>query len=77
MYLMIEILLDELEGFEDDITFCQGLLKEEALSVLPGTIFNCPNFFRVVLCPPPEQLRRAVQRIQSFCTRHAKNSVFQ
>jgi tyrosine aminotransferase len=67
MYLMVEILIDRLEGITDDVHFCQLLLKEEAVMCLPGTIFGSPNFFRVVICPPPEQLRRALRRIENFC----------
>jgi len=74
MYLMVEILINKLEEIEDDVAFCQGLLKEEGLSVLPGVIFGSPNFFRVVLCPPPEQLRIALQRISDFCSNHKKVS---
>lgn len=74
MYMMIEILVDQLDGINDDLEFCQKLLKEEAVMGLPGSIFGSPNFFRVVLCPPPEQLRRALQRISTFCQNHAIKS---
>jgi len=67
MYLMVEILKDQLRDVEDDVKFCQLLLKEEAVMCLPGSIFGSPDFFRVVICPPPEQLRKALHRIKSFC----------
>jgi len=73
MYMMVEILVDQLEGINNDLEFCQVLLREEAVMGLPGSIFGSPNFFRVVLCPPPEQLRRALKRIAAFCENHALN----
>lgn len=73
MYLMVEILTQRLKDIDDDVQFSQKLLKEEAVVVLPGTIFNSPNYFRVVLCPPPNQLRAALGRIENFCERHSQN----
>jgi len=75
MYLMVEILTNTLDNINDDVRFCQLLLKEEAVMVLPGSIFGSDNFFRVVLCPPPEQLRRALKRIEVFCANHAAAAV--
>jgi len=71
MYIMIGIDLEKLVDIENDIQFCAKLLSEEAVACLPGTIFKCPNFFRCVVCPPPNQLRYAAQRIQEFCDRHS------
>eukprot|EP00494_Astrolonche_serrata_P001546 UN01552 len=36
MYLMVEVLINKLEDIKDDIRFCQLLLKEKAVAVLPG-----------------------------------------
>jgi tyrosine aminotransferase len=46
------------------------LLEEENVFVLPGKIFKIENFIRIVICPPPEMLREAVDRIRQFCQRH-------
>jgi len=37
---------------------------------LPATIFNFPNYIRLVICPPPEKLTEACDRIAAFCARH-------
>jgi len=72
MYMMVKINIDKLNtDINDDVRFCQLLLKEKAVCVLPGCIFNCPNFFRVVLCPPPYQIREAIERIKSFCDKYS------
>lgn len=74
MYIMVGIEIEKLHDIDDDIQFCAKLLAEEAVACLPGTIFKCPNFFRTVVCPPPNQLRYAAQRIQDFCDRHSTNN---
>ena len=56
----------------DDLKFCELLFKEESVFVLPGACFKSPNFFRVVICPPKEQLQEACGRIGDFCKRHTK-----
>eukprot|EP00761_Pharyngomonas_kirbyi_P007813 gb/GECH01007824.1/.p1 GENE.gb/GECH01007824.1/~~gb/GECH01007824.1/.p1 ORF type:complete len:417 (+),score=66.46 gb/GECH01007824.1/:1-1251(+) len=69
MYVMVEVEVDHLSGLCDDVEFCQQLLAEENVVVLPGQCFAMPNFFRIVSCPPPETLNAAFDRIQSFCER--------
>jgi tyrosine aminotransferase len=48
------------------------LYQEESVFVLPGRCFNIENFVRVVICPPPDVLKQAADRIRAFCARHAK-----
>ena len=57
---------------QDDVEFAKKLLAEEMVFTLPATIFNCPNFLRLVICPPPDKLEEAVERIAAFCQRHQK-----
>lgn len=72
MYEMIEIEISKMKDIENDIDFMRKLLAEESVFVLPGNIFNCPNFFRIVTCPPKEKLEIAFTRMEEFCKRHAK-----
>jgi tyrosine aminotransferase len=71
MYLMVGIDVAALD-IANDLEFCEKLYQEESVLVLPGQCFKVPNFFRVVLCPPPNQLQDAFARMREFCARHTK-----
>lgn len=72
MYMMVGIKPENFIDIKDDVEFAKGLLTEENLSILPGTIFTCPNFLRIVICAPEDKLNDACSRIESYCARHAK-----
>lgn len=72
MYMMLGIKPDNFADLADDIQFAKALLTEENLSILPGTIFTCPNFLRIVICAPEDKLDDACSRIESFIARHSK-----
>jgi tyrosine aminotransferase len=72
MYMMMGIKPENFADIKDDVEFAKGLLTEENLAILPGTIFTCPNFLRIVICAPEEKLNDACSRIESYCARHAK-----
>lgn len=74
MYAMVQISTELLE-VSDDKEFCQWLLKEENVFVLPGSAFGMPNVFRVVFCLPPPVLEESTRRIAEFCRRHSKNKI--
>ncbi|CAD5223258.1 unnamed protein product [Bursaphelenchus xylophilus] len=64
MYMMV--------GFDKDIfgeetNFMQGLITEESVYCLPGSAFNLPNWFRLVLTYDEEVTREACLRISSYC----------
>lgn len=75
MYMLVRLKMTEgpnahmigREDIHNDVEFCQKLIKEKNVVVLPGVIFGAPNFFRIVFTKPPEQLTEAVQRIADFC----------
>jgi len=69
MYVMVSFDPAVLEGISDGAEFCNQLLSEEAVFVLPGGCFGAPNFFRVVLAGPREKLGEAYDRIEAFCRR--------
>ncbi|KAI6188545.1 Tyrosine aminotransferase [Aphelenchoides besseyi] len=66
MYMMV--------GFERDIygeetQFVQGLITEESVYCLPGSAFNLPNWFRLVLTYPEDVTRTACERVSEYCNR--------
>jgi tyrosine aminotransferase len=71
MYIMVGIDFFEMPGFADDVKFADALLKEEAVLVLPGSIFGMPNFFRVVTCPPLPAIEEIKRRFLRFTRKHS------
>jgi tyrosine aminotransferase len=43
--------VEKFKDIKDDVEFTQKLLAEEYVLVLPGTIFQIPNFVRLVRRP--------------------------
>lgn len=73
MYLMCEIRLEMMDdSITDDVQFANLLLKEQALLVLPGKIFGCDGYFRVVVCPPMDIIIEIGKRMRTFCENHSK-----
>jgi tyrosine aminotransferase len=72
MYIMVEIKISEFSDIKDDMDFCQKLLAEENVLLLPGRAFGLNNFFRIVFCGPEDILKQSAQRISEFCVRHAR-----
>ena len=59
--------------FADDVDFCQRLVEEENVFVLPGTSFGVPGTFRIAFSASPSTLETACSRIADFCQRHSKD----
>lgn len=73
MYLMVQIEVEQFgEEIQNGVDFAKLLLTEENVQVLPGEIFQMPNFFRVVFTKPIHLVEEAVCRIEDFCRRHEK-----
>ncbi|KAG0232779.1 hypothetical protein BGW42_007939 [Actinomortierella wolfii] len=70
MYVMVSINIAEFKDIPNDIVFTEKLLGEESVMCLPGSVFQCPNFIRIVFTSPPEVLKDAYQRMADFCARH-------
>jgi len=56
--------------FGEETAFMQGLITEESVYCLPGSAFNLPNWFRLVLTYPEEVTREACERIADYCGRN-------
>ena len=76
MYLLVAIDIEKLDdSINNDIEFANTLLKEEAVLVLPGAIFDIPNYFRAVTCPQPRLIKEVANRLKSFFQRHRAISI--
>ncbi len=51
----------------DDLEFVTALLEEAGVALVHGTVFLCPNHFRLSYATDTETLREACARIQRFC----------
>jgi aspartate aminotransferase len=51
----------------DDLAFVTALLDEEGVAAVHGTVFMCPDHFRMSYAADTEMLREACRRIQRFC----------
>lgn len=70
MYMMIGIEITKFPNIVDDVDFIKKLLDEECIMCLPGTCFDFPNYFRIVVTVPEEKIREACMRIQNFCRKY-------
>eukprot|EP00053_Salpingoeca_punica_P020295 m.211265 g.211265 ORF g.211265 m.211265 type:complete len:414 (-) comp18033_c0_seq1:322-1563(-) len=71
MYMMVGVDFSKLKGVTNDREFCQLLLDEQSVFCLPASIFESPNFFRIVTTVPKDKVQVAVERIAEFCQAHA------
>ncbi|XP_047497360.1 tyrosine aminotransferase-like [Penaeus chinensis] len=70
MYMMVGVDMAYFPDFENDLQFVERMISEESVFCLPGKCFDFPNYVRIVLTVPKEQLQEACNRINSFCVRH-------
>ena len=52
MYLMVGVDPAKFKDITSDVDFTQKLLKEQSVFCLPATVFDLPNFFRIVTSVP-------------------------
>lgn len=53
-------------GFDDDLAFCEALLEEQGLALVPGSAFGAPNHMRISFAASRETLADALDRIERF-----------
>jgi tyrosine aminotransferase len=73
MYLLVKINPQKFKHVKNDVDFAMQLFEKESVFVLPGEVFQIPNFFRIVITPPKDKLEEACNRIQRFCSKHLTN----
>lgn len=73
MYMMVGIDITCFPTFPNDLEFVQDLVNEQSVFCLPGSCFEYPNYFRIVLTVPNEMIEEACSRISKFCEKHYKS----
>jgi aspartate aminotransferase len=51
---------------EDDLVFCDALLSDKAVAVVPGSAFGAPGWLRMSIALALEDLMSAADRLQKF-----------
>ncbi|KAK7892092.1 hypothetical protein WMY93_024055 [Mugilogobius chulae] len=74
MYLMVGIDMEHFPDFKNDVDFTERLVTEQSVFCLPASAFEYPNFFRIVVTVPEEQMVEACGRIREFCLTHYRPS---
>jgi len=74
MFVMVKINISSFVDIRDDIEFSAMLSKEESVIVLPGSPIGLKNWIRVTFAISPSVLEEGLDRITTFCMRHAKNT---
>ncbi|KAL5998867.1 Nicotianamine aminotransferase 1 [Asimina triloba] len=72
MYIMVKLDLSILPDILDDVEFCCKLAKEESLIICPGSAVGLRDWLRITIAVEPSSLEEGLQRLKSFCQRHAK-----
>ncbi|KAJ9071444.1 hypothetical protein DSO57_1036794 [Entomophthora muscae] len=72
MYMMVGVDIKMFKDIKNDVEFTEKLMCEESVFCLLGQCFQFPNYFRIVITAPSDQLQEAYVRIREFCARHTK-----
>ncbi|CAK7322722.1 unnamed protein product [Dovyalis caffra] len=72
MFVMVKLNLSLLEGIDDDMEFCQKLVQEESVMILPGITVGMKNYLRITFAIEPSALEVGLERLKAFYERHAK-----
>ena len=51
----------------NDLLFTEDLMSKKSVFCLPGTVFECANYFRIVLTVPETEVKEALRRIAEYC----------
>lgn len=70
MYMMVGIDMPRYPDFSTEFQFVERLVSEQSVFCLPGKCFEYPDYFRIVLTVPEEQLLVALDRILEYCQVH-------
>jgi len=73
MYMMIGIDIEGFPEFQDDLSLMQAMIEEQSVFCLPGTVFEMPNYMRIVLTVPEEMIEEACSRMAEFCEKHYRS----
>ncbi|XP_062218890.1 nicotianamine aminotransferase 1-like [Phragmites australis] len=77
MFVMVKLDISYFDAIDDDIDFCCKLAKEESVVICPGSGLGMKNWLRISFAVDPSLLEDGLERLKSFCLRHAKPSTNQ
>ena len=60
-------LLNKKTKLKTDTDFVQTLLEQANVAVVQGSAFGLPGYFRISYATSMENLKKAMNRIKSFC----------
>ncbi|GER41055.1 tyrosine aminotransferase [Striga asiatica] len=75
VFAMVRLDSSLLEDIDDDVEFCFKLAKEESVILVPGVVVGVKNWLRFCYAIDTESLEDGIERIKSFCRRHAKQNM--
>jgi aspartate aminotransferase len=64
----IEKALESLDGIDDDVQFASHLLDKAGVALVPGSAFGTPGHIRISFATSMENLKGAINRIESALT---------
>lgn len=70
MYLMVRLDIDNFPGLNNDLEFSKALIKEQSVFCLPASVFEMPNYIRIVITMRQEKIIEACDRIIEFVNKH-------
>ena len=65
-FINVSAYLGEKTGMADDIAFCERVLAEKALALVPGTAFLCPGWVRISYSCNEETIKAGIARLKEF-----------
>ncbi|KAL3616947.1 hypothetical protein CASFOL_039341 [Castilleja foliolosa] len=74
IFVMVRLDSSMLEDIDDDVDFCYKLAKEESVILMPGVVVGVKNWLRFCYAIEAPDLEDGIDRIKSFCQRHAKQT---
>ncbi|XP_076892222.1 nicotianamine aminotransferase 1-like [Bidens hawaiensis] len=72
MFSMVMLNIPAFKDIADDTDFCMKLAKEECMILFPGSAVGLKNWVRVSFATEPKVLEEAIERMKTFCLKHAK-----
>jgi tyrosine aminotransferase len=70
MYLMVRLDVKSFPGLNNDMDFSQALIKEKSVFCLPASVFEMPNYIRIVITMKKEKIIESCDRIIDFVNNH-------
>ena len=67
LILLFKNILNKKTKLKSDTDFVQKLLEQANVAVVQGSAFGLPGYFRISYATSMENLKKAMERIKSFC----------